>query len=172
MRGLGSSFILRRVKMEIRNVTYKKDGSFESMIYIKTAEKSDPLIAEKEELDMNFDRDGKMNVLCGMIESAKKDYIRGYCYLKKMFKRIPTEDEYQKWAMRYNGAYKSDSVKTQMNNCDNFYDAKRFVESDPYELFDDEPETIFHAWDGFAEEKFKDFVFSVRGMKIPSYKLY
>ena len=86
-----------------------------------------------------IDPDGVENVAVGIIERAKKDFIKGAKILYRFFKRIPEEAEVL-----------ADNVhKTLVNDKDvkMTYDSWRFVKKDPYYMFEDVGEkSVIEAW--------------------------
>ena len=86
-----------------------------------------------------IDMDGVENVAVGLINQARKDFVKGAKILYKHLKKIPSYAELIK-----------DKIHMTLSNdkdVRNMYDSWRFVHEDPYSFFGDVgEEAIINAW--------------------------
>lgn len=94
-----------------------------------------------------IDEGGVENVAVGIVNQAKKDFIKGGKILYGMMKCIPT----------YNELIANPDHHTLSNNADVrwMYDSWRFVRDDPYQFFGDvEEEDVINAWKNEAIKEY------------------
>lgn len=84
-----------------------------------------------------FDERGVQSLMLAMVTSARQDYIKGYVAIKNKFGKILTLQEFNDF----------------VNRCRGFYESKKFVEKDQYNLFNECQSKILTSWNELAEEE-------------------
>ena len=106
------------------------------------------------DIKKEMEEDILCNIQFGIVEQARKDYIKGAKVLISIFKE-PMEK------LLYNTKAKDMILKARpghkiaaVRHIYWYKDAKRFVEQDPYEMFNNNQEMIFKAWNQMAMEEY------------------
>lgn len=96
--------------------------------------------------EYKFDDDGMYNVAEGVIRQTKTDYIRGAKYLYGIYGYIPqSEKEAIEDEVKYKRATSNNLNRLKVQY---LFDARRFVERDPYEMFETlDKDGVFKDWD-------------------------
>lgn len=96
--------------------------------------------------EYKFDDDGMYNVAEGVIRQTKCDYVKGAKYLYGIYGYIPqSENEAIENGVKYKRATSNSPNRLKVRY---LFDARRFVEKDPYEMFATlDKNGVFRDWD-------------------------
>lgn len=108
---------------------------------------------EKEMIKMDLEEDVLVNIQYGIIEQARKDYIKGARILISIFKepmeKILNNNRAKDMIMKARPSNKT----AELRHIFWYKDARTFVEKDPYDMFNGNQEMIFKAWNQMAMEE-------------------
>ena len=112
---------------------------------------------QKEMIKMDLEEDVLVNIQYGIIEQARKDYIKGARILISIFKepmeKILNNNRARDMIMKARPSNKM----AELRHIYWYKDARTFVEKDPYNMFNDNQEMIFKAWDQMAMEEYIEY---------------
>lgn len=90
----------------------------------------------------NYDDEGIFRVAAAMFQQTKSDYIIGKIVMIRKLRRVV---DFKEW----NSIYRHKLGKESAKRIDLYFDAKNFIEKDPYGAVEgvSDPKTIFKNWD-------------------------
>lgn len=108
---------------------------------------------QKEMIKKDLEEDVLVNIQYGIIEQARKDYIKGARILISIFKepmeKILNNNRARDMIMKARPGHKT----AELRHIYWYKDARTFVEKDPYDMFNGNQEMIFKAWNQMAMEE-------------------
>lgn len=109
---------------------------------------------EPYEVEMERFRDAFSNVQVGIVEQAKKDYIKGALVLIRRFRMPMNMIENDPSAQIRIQKSRPGARSAHDRHIYWYKDARRFVLEDPYSMFEDS-EIVLKAWNKEAEDMFR-----------------
>lgn len=112
---------------------------------------------QKEMIKKDLEEDILVNIQYGIIEQARKDYIKGARILISIFKepmeKILNNSRAREMIMKARPSNKT----AELRHIYWYKDARTFVEKDPYGMFNGNQETIFKTWNQMAMEEYIEY---------------
>ncbi len=96
------------------------------------------------------------NLQCGIVEQARKDYVRGAKALITIFKKPMDKILYISKANEMILKSRPGSKEVDIRKIYWYKDAKTFVEKDPYNMFNNNQSIVFDVWDQIAWEEYTE----------------
>lgn len=96
------------------------------------------------------------NLQCGIVEQARKDYVRGAKALIAIFKKPMDKILYIPKANEMILKSRPGSREVDIRKIYWYKDAKTFVEKDPYNMFNNNQSIVFDVWDQIAWEEYTE----------------
>ncbi len=109
------------------------------------------------DIQKDMEEDILVNIQYGIIEQARKDYIKGARILISIFKepmeKILNNNRARDMIMKARPGNKT----AELRHIYWYKDARTFVEKDPYDMFNGNQEMIFKAWNQMAMEEYIEY---------------
>lgn len=112
---------------------------------------------QKEMIKKELEENVLVNIQCGIVEQARKDYIKGARILISIFKEPMEKILNNSRARDMILKARPGNRTAELRHIYWYKDARTFVEKDPYNMFNDNQEMIFKAWDQMAMEEYIEY---------------